>query len=567
MLELLVSESVMKTDYVKKLIRYKVRNVKIGDTINVEILGVEDEKLGIINLYFDIQDDLESIYNTDEDFSSISMHSLFKIIHNFFYDTDTLPFEVVVFLIKQGYKKEFISDIYYEALLYETKEIYDNIMEENKYRNNSELECPLIHYHENNLTIKKDNYNKYNDYCMSLKSISMNFSYNHSINIVRPSVNVQSYNAICRALFNDYNFMLEILLIGGVALCGGFVNSLILDEKYGDIDIFFYGENNSDDEILEKIEKIITYITNEDGLAEVLQTSNSITICTRHSRNIQIVKRVYKNISEILLGFDVDSCACSIYYTNDKIYVSYLPRYKFAVEHGINIINPRRQSKTYNRRLVKYNERGFNIFVPGKVHTVGNYVKLENKQIEKNTFTILLYYLLLFNFKGNSVFISGGSTDLVKYKEETVSDYDYKKIPRRIFYVYADYEGDALSREQIEYLLIQSSILENRFDIYITAERFCVRIDETSGLNLVHLHDVLVNTKVNKNWMRHNPGTQVSGSFNPTNVDYLAVPKESDVDNNFIKNFKDYVVVNEGKQFSISDSSTINNLVPRDIKL
>ena len=126
MLELLVSESVMKTDYVKKLIRYKVRNVKIGDTINVEILGVEDEKLGIINLYFDIQDDLESIYNTDEDFSSISMHSLFKIIHNFFYDTDTLPFEVVVFLIKQGYKKEFISDIYYEALLYETKEIYDN---------------------------------------------------------------------------------------------------------------------------------------------------------------------------------------------------------------------------------------------------------------------------------------------------------------------------------------------------------------------------------------------------------------------------------------------------------
>jgi len=73
-----------------------------------------------------------------------------------------------------------------------------------------------------------------------------------------------------------------------------------------DVDLFLYGL--TEEEAIEKIKQIETKV--RDAIlteTTTIRTKNAITIASQYpTRHIQIVLRIYKSVSEILTGFDVD---------------------------------------------------------------------------------------------------------------------------------------------------------------------------------------------------------------------------------------------------------------------
>ncbi|GAW12320.1 hypothetical protein ANO14919_016850 [Xylariales sp. No.14919] len=127
-----------------------------------------------------------------------------------------------------------------------------------------------------------------------------------------------------------------------------------------DVDLFLYGL--SEEQAIEKIKDIETRVR-DAILAEVtiVRTKNAITICSQYpTRHIQIVLRVYKSISEILTGFDIDCSGAA--YDGKQVYVT--PRALASYITQINPIDLSRRSPSYENRLSKYSHRNFEVYWP-----------------------------------------------------------------------------------------------------------------------------------------------------------------------------------------------------------
>ncbi|KAI1443934.1 ankyrin [Annulohypoxylon stygium] len=127
-----------------------------------------------------------------------------------------------------------------------------------------------------------------------------------------------------------------------------------------DVDLFLYGLN--EEQAIEKIKEIEARIR-DAILSEVtvVRTKNAITICSKYpTRHVQIVLRLYKSVSEILTGFDID-CSCAIYDGN-QVYCS--PRALASLITQINPIDLTRRSPSYENRLSKYSHRNFEVYWP-----------------------------------------------------------------------------------------------------------------------------------------------------------------------------------------------------------
>lgn len=127
-----------------------------------------------------------------------------------------------------------------------------------------------------------------------------------------------------------------------------------------DVDLFLYGL--SEEQATEKIKQIETKIKNTIlHETTTVRTKNTITIVSQYpTRHVQIVLRIYKSISEILTGFDVD-CSCAAY-DGKQVYLA--PRALAAYITQINRIDLTRRSPSYENRLSKYTHRGFEVFWP-----------------------------------------------------------------------------------------------------------------------------------------------------------------------------------------------------------
>lgn len=127
-----------------------------------------------------------------------------------------------------------------------------------------------------------------------------------------------------------------------------------------DVDLFVYGL--TEEQAIEKIQQIETRIR-DSILTETttVRTKNAITICSQYpTRHIQIVLRIYKNVSEILTGFDID-CSGSAY-DGKQVYCT--PRALQSYITQINHIDLSRRSPSYENRLSKYSHRGFEVYWP-----------------------------------------------------------------------------------------------------------------------------------------------------------------------------------------------------------
>ncbi|KAF1828832.1 ankyrin [Decorospora gaudefroyi] len=127
-----------------------------------------------------------------------------------------------------------------------------------------------------------------------------------------------------------------------------------------DVDLFLY--DLTEEQAIEKIKQIEQCIK-DSTLSETttVRTKNAITIASQYpTRHVQIVLRIYRSISEILTGFDVD-CSCAAY-DGKQVYAS--PRALAAYMTQINTIDLTRRSPSYENRLSKYARRGFEVYWP-----------------------------------------------------------------------------------------------------------------------------------------------------------------------------------------------------------
>ncbi|ROV99873.1 hypothetical protein VMCG_06284 [Cytospora schulzeri] len=127
-----------------------------------------------------------------------------------------------------------------------------------------------------------------------------------------------------------------------------------------DVDLFLYGM--TEEEAVEKISQIETRIR-DSILTETttVRTKNAITICSQYpTRHIQIVLRIYKNVSEILTGFDIDCSGAA--YDGKQVYCT--PRALQSYITQINHVDLSRRSPSYENRLSKYSHRGFEVYWP-----------------------------------------------------------------------------------------------------------------------------------------------------------------------------------------------------------
>ncbi|EPE04776.1 ankyrin repeat protein [Ophiostoma piceae UAMH 11346] len=127
-----------------------------------------------------------------------------------------------------------------------------------------------------------------------------------------------------------------------------------------DVDLFLYGL--TEEEAVEKI-KQIEIAVRDSILSETttVRTKHAITICSEYpTRHIQIVLRIYKSVSEILTGFDIDSSCAA--FDGKQVYCT--PRALQSYMTQINHVDLTRRSPSYENRLSKYSHRNFEVYWP-----------------------------------------------------------------------------------------------------------------------------------------------------------------------------------------------------------
>jgi hypothetical protein len=197
----------------------------------------------------------------------------------------------------------------------------------------------------------------------------------------------RNYNSQCTVSMSEFdknwsdmtNRVFEGVDLSNCFIAGGCVLGCLLPNYsattlggFGssDIDIFIYGLNESDARLrlIELIKNIISRrqcvarelnITIPDPV--IMHTKHTVTILGTNGgfRPVQIILRLYRSPSEILLGFDIDCCCVG--YDNEGVWAS--PRAWRAIVTRCNSVDLTRRSPSYERRLEKYATRGFAIFV------------------------------------------------------------------------------------------------------------------------------------------------------------------------------------------------------------
>lgn len=197
--------------------------------------------------------------------------------------------------------------------------------------------------------------------------------------------------------------------MSNLLVAGGAIRSILLDQYSKDIDIFVYGINNTidatnrvekiikdihshinkikngiyleekinklncnsdtsknkfqkekDNELVNKLKKDKTiYDQYIDTKMVVMYNGSTVTLILDDIR-IQVVLRLYNTASEIIHGFDLGSSAVG-FDGNDVIFTTLS---KFCYENMVNIFDGTRRSTTYEYRLIKYFDHGFNIILP-----------------------------------------------------------------------------------------------------------------------------------------------------------------------------------------------------------
>ncbi|PPR01075.1 hypothetical protein CVT24_000396 [Panaeolus cyanescens] len=127
-----------------------------------------------------------------------------------------------------------------------------------------------------------------------------------------------------------------------------------------DVDLFLWGLTPEQAE--KKIVQI--YEAVRDSVpwdVTCIRTKHTVSIhCQYPYRSVQIVLRLYQSPAEILAGFDIDAPCCA--YDGQRVWAN--PRAVVAMMRQCNTVDMTRRSPSYEVRLAKYSNRGYEVYVP-----------------------------------------------------------------------------------------------------------------------------------------------------------------------------------------------------------
>jgi len=148
---------------------------------------------------------------------------------------------------------------------------------------------------------------------------------------------------------------------GKLVLAGGALISTIFSQPIKDFDLFFVDCNQDEAEkiMYSVINTLFDEYTFQSITLSACKTSWTLKL-GKKCGIFQFIFRLYKNIEEVLLGFDIDSCA--IAYDGKNILLS--KRCEHALITHTNIVDFTRMSPTYEYRLYKYTLKGFDVYIP-----------------------------------------------------------------------------------------------------------------------------------------------------------------------------------------------------------
>ncbi|KAM3416213.1 hypothetical protein BST61_g7819 [Cercospora zeina] len=324
-----------------------------------------------------------------------------------------------------------------------------------------------------------------------------------------------------------------------------------------DVDLFLY--DLTEEQAIEKVRDIEKSI--RDAIlteTTTVRTKNAITIVSQYpTRHVQIVLRVYKSISEILTGFDVD-CSCAAF-DGKQVYAS--PRAIAAYITQINTIDLSRRSPSYENRLSKYARRGFEVYWPnldrsridptifersfGRTEGLARLLILEKlpkaedreayldqRRAERGRPAINRYYQQRFRIRGN---VKDDYADEVAewVDSDEVSDYHTFTIPY----------GPKYHARKIEKLLFTKDLLLNAEwnrpkdrkdinlhrhpaffgrveDVFMDCCGYCPAAGTDEEEELAEEESkIYVSGDIKGKFLLDNPGRQAIGSFNPISAE------------------------------------------------
>ena len=175
------------------------------------------------------------------------------------------------------------------------------------------------------------------------------------------SVKNNSYQDAKQALFEAFPRIAELNMTN-ILIAGGSVSSALtcrhINEFVQDLDIFIYGIKDLS-ELNRKLKEIVENLIRATTQFCVIRTENTTNVIIG-TEKYQIIHRGYSFASEILYGFDLGSCAMG-WNGNDFVF-SLMGCVAFS--NHLNIVDTTRRSKTFEVRLSKYLDRGFEIVLP-----------------------------------------------------------------------------------------------------------------------------------------------------------------------------------------------------------
>jgi hypothetical protein len=282
----------------------------------------------------------------------------------------------------------------------------------------------------------------------------------------------------------QYQALWQNLCIAG----GSILNAIIDNRETTDVDLFIYGLNEA--EANQKIRDIIQLF---DTKSNVQRTANAITIRLGCARPVQIILRLYKTLSEVIHGFDVD-CCCVAY---DGTNVWMTKRAEYSIRNLVNVVDFERMSPSYEFRLAKYMRRGFSVYIPDfdmskvDMKSVMKYCRPRETK-ELRGLDVLLY----------------GYLHVIK-KNTMISDYEHGipghytvKIDDVRFLLDNDFEVYG-------YCTANDIRLADISDIKDLDAKIAEALKEEYDLNKTHKFGISLKMQ----WKAINPGEQATGTF------------------------------------------------------
>jgi hypothetical protein len=263
-----------------------------------------------------------------------------------------------------------------------------------------------------------------------------------------------------------------------------------------DLDIFV-----TEDDFSNKIKRIYKTL-HSNGYIRVKTMEHKIHVTNVIFNNLdiklQIIKRKYSDVKEILAGFDLNSSRVALL-DNEQILAT--RSYIDAVEFGINIISPSCQSTTFNNRIVKYSNRGFTPYLVGDILTKFKLLDINDFDVN-NSYSIselLLYrktgylsHLLQSEYeedeKDNNITMDENGTiekgELGLYITECV----FEKTKERRDFFYSSYVH--WEDESYEELLKEIDVTDKSYICKLKEERSIIVTDfETEVCNCSHFDE------------------------------------------------------------------------------